>query len=80
MKPDYVNVFFSILQNLASYDYNNWIINYQNVTLSTIIHGSIWVPPDINNFKGIGGEAIRSHVQIYPKNTDYGNTGLDRTF
>ena len=31
-------------------------------------------------FKGIGGVATRSQVPIYPKNTDYWNTGLDRTF
>ena len=55
-------------------------MSYENVTLSAIANILIWVPPDINNFKGIGGEAIRSHVQIYPKNTDYGNTGLDKTF
>ena len=76
MTPAYIKH----LRNLASYDYNKYIIIYKDVALSTIIHISIWVPPGINNLKGIGADRPRSHVPIHNINTDYGNTGQDRTF
>ena len=58
---------------------------YQNVTLTTGTHIWIWVPQDINNFKGVGVVGNRSAIlaqcpAIQDIIADYGNTGLDRTF
>ena len=58
---------------------------YQNVTLSASTHISIWVPPDINNFKGVGVVGNRSAIlsqcpAIQDIIANYGNTGLDKTF